>query len=109
MQLLARLNPDKFYIENVRSILGISYKSAQGICETAVRQGLFSRGVEVKCPDGAVAAVAANESELPEFVRCWTEHEGILEPEDLPTAELEKTTFYRLNDEADPGTIRQTA
>lgn len=108
-QLLSRLNPDKFYVENVRSILGISYPSALRICETAVRQGLFERRVEVKCPDGVVAASADTESHLPPVVRCWHIEDGHLEPEMVPTGTLEKTTFYRLNEETDYLTYGQTA
>ncbi len=35
--LIAELNPEKIYIENVRSILDVSYESAKRICETADR------------------------------------------------------------------------
>ena len=107
--MLARLNPDKFYIENVRSILGVSHASAVRICETAVRQGLFERRVEVKCPDGAVAASADSERNLPEMVKCWHEDDGHLEAEELPTKTLEKTTFYRFNDQTDSIPFGQTA
>jgi hypothetical protein len=108
-EMLARLNPDKFYIENVRSILGVSHAAAAQICEAAVRQGVFERHVEVICPDGSVAASADIEAHLPEMVRCWHEEAGHLEPEELPTRQLEKTTFYRLNDKSDPFIYGQTA
>lgn len=108
-QLLARLNPEKFYVENVRSILGVSHASAVRICETAVRQGVFERRVEVMCPDGAVAASADSEANLPNTVRCWHQEEGHLEAEELPTKDLEKTTFYRLNDDTDSIPYGQTA
>ena len=51
-EMLARLNPDKFYIENVRSILGVSHAAAAQICEAAVRQGVFERHVEVSIEEG---------------------------------------------------------
>jgi hypothetical protein len=108
-ELLAKLNPDKFYVENVRSILDVSYASAARICETAVRQGIFERRVEVKCPDGAVAASADIEANLPEHVRCWIQDEGHLEAVELPTKDLEKSTFYRLNDNSDSLSFGQTA
>jgi hypothetical protein len=101
-KLLSALNPEKFYIENVRSIMDISYANAFQICETAVRQGLFLRGVEVKCPDGAVAASANSEAELPEIVRCWHLEGGHYEAEELPTRDLQKSTFYRLNANSEP-------
>lgn len=96
---LARLNPDKIYLENVRSVLGVSHKKALEICERAARQGFFRRGVEVLCPDGAVAASADIESNLPPTVHCWMEQDGNFEEVDLPTETLRKVAFYRLDDQ----------
>jgi len=109
LTLLERLNPDKFYVENVRSILGVSQRSAEKICETAVRQGVFQKRVEVKCPDGAVAASADSEENLPQTVRCFREEDGHFEIDILPTADLQKTTFYRLNDKTDSAPYGKTA
>jgi len=109
LQLLSSLNPDKIYVENVRSILGVSHRSAVRILETAVRQGLFKRGIEIQCPDGTVAASADAEEKLPVTVHCWTEEEGHPKEVELPTESLTKTTFYRLNDESDSITFGQTA
>jgi hypothetical protein len=106
---ISELNPDKIYIENVRSILGVSSASAERICETAVRQGVFRRGIEVVCPDGSVVASADTEAELPPVVSCWSEIDGHLEEEKLPTEKLKKTTFYRLNDRSDSVPYGQTA
>ncbi|MBZ5493675.1 MAG: hypothetical protein LAO76_22380 [Acidobacteriia bacterium] len=106
---LARLNPEKFYVENVRSILGVSHNSAKRICETAVRQGVFERRIEVRCPDGSVAASAESEAALPKTVRCVHQEEQHFETEEVPTAELEKTVFYRLKDDADSIPYGQTA
>ncbi len=107
--LIAELNPEKIYIENVRSILDVSYESAKRICETAVRQGVFQRGIEVMCPDGAIAAVADTEDKLPQTVHCWVDDSGHPEEVELPTASLKKTVFYRLNDSADSVPYGQTA
>lgn len=94
-EAIARLDPNKIYVENVRSALGVSTSKARLICETAVRRGLFDRFVEVLCPDGAVAASAPTEAELPERVHCWEEHDGHQEEAELPTLTLRKMTFYR--------------
>ncbi len=98
-EAIASLNPDKIYIENVRSALGISHRAAVRICETAVRQGFFRRQVEVLCPDGAVAASADTEDALPKTVRCWSEDDGRLEEMELPTTSLVKVPFYRLDEQ----------
>ena len=99
-QALTKLDPNKIYIENVRSVFQISFRSAERYCEAAVRQGIFSKFVEVHCPDGAVAASSEFEKSLPEIVRCWKEQNGDYEELWIPTRDLSKTVFYRLNDEA---------
>jgi hypothetical protein len=99
-EALTRLNPNKIYTENVRSVLGVSSKSAKRIIDTAVRQGVFQRCVEVVCPGGAVAASAESEDKLPDTVRCWKEEDGNHEEVLISTRELSKSVFYRLKDEA---------
>jgi predicted polyphosphate/ATP-dependent NAD kinase len=99
-EALAKLNPDKIYVENVRSLLHTSTEQALRICETAVRQHLFTRRVEVLCPDGQAAASASCEKDLPETIVCWQEIDGNYEETTLRTATLQKLTFYRLNDQA---------
>jgi len=106
---IASLDPDKIYLENVRSALGVSHRVAVRICETAVRQGFFRRGIEVLCPDGAVAASAEKEADLPVTVHCWTEEAGELEEADLPTESLRKITFYRLNEQTASGLYARSA
>src|SRR5271165_5495058 len=96
--VLSRLNPDKIYVENVRSLLNVSHGSAQRILETGVRQGVFVRRVEVQCPDGSVAASAETEAGLPRMVHCWEEEDGFPKEVEIPVENLAKTTFYRLND-----------
>jgi len=104
-EALARLNPEKIYIENVRSVLGVSQREALDICESAVRQGLFKRGVEVLCPDGAAAASADVETNLPATVNCWTQEDGHYEEVVLPTAQLQKVKYYRLNEQSTAATV----
>jgi len=93
---IAKLNPDKIYLENVRSALGVSASKARLFCETAVRRGVFSKRVEVICPDGSVAVSARNESELPEVVRCWQEDGGEYIQVELATKDLRKVFFYQM-------------
>ncbi len=108
-EALSKLNPDKFYLENVRSVLGVSHRGALKLCDSAVRQGFFSRRIEVMCPDGAVAASADSEEQLPAFVRCLSKDDDHFEEVELPTKTLCKITAYSLNDAATAILHRQTA
>ena len=92
---LSHLDPNKIYLENVRSILGVSAKKAQSVCDAAVRQGVFEEWVEVRCPDGSVPASAQNEIDLPPIVHCWIEEDGHEEEVEIDSSGLPKVTFYR--------------
>jgi hypothetical protein len=96
-EALAQLDPEKIYIENVRSLLNVSFQEAEAICEAATRQGLFKKGIEVICPNGAVAAAVEFGKLLPKYVECWVEEDGQLEPREMETNALQKITYYRFN------------
>lgn len=100
-EAISALNPDKIYVENVRSILGVSYHQALRFCETAVRQGIFTRGIEARCPNDTVGAFADDIKHLPAVVSYWVlDAEGHTEEIEIATDALPKTHFYKLNDAA---------
>ena len=99
LERLELLDPSKIYIENVRAVLNVSRRSAIAICEAAVRQGLFLRGIEAVTEDGVVVASALGDATLPETVEYNEEDDGFAEVVTRPVSELRKITFYRLADE----------
>ena len=44
--------------------------------EEAFKQGAFYRQIQVLCPDGSVAALAASYEDLPPNVKCWRHRDG---------------------------------
>jgi hypothetical protein len=102
-EALSKLNPKKIYIENVRSILGVSHKHAKSLCEAAVRRGVFTRGIEVLCPDSTVVTSSDRESSLPATVICLIDESGNYEEREFSTSSLDKITFYRLDDSRTSG------
>jgi hypothetical protein len=97
-EALSRLNPDKIYVENVRSLLDVSHSSAVEILEDGLKQGWLRSGVEVMCPDGTVAASAETIEKLPRTVNCTQIEAGHPEEVQLPTNTLSVVKFYKLND-----------
>ena len=95
---IAELRPEKIYVENVRSILGVSQPTALQICETAVRQGVFDRKIEILSPDGSVAWIGNNPEDVPPTLPVWIDEDGHLEEANVPTTKLKKNSFYRLHD-----------
>jgi hypothetical protein len=93
---LSELDPDKIYVENVRSILRVSHGVARAICELAVKHGAFRKYTAVQCPDGSQGAEAEFGAPLPPTVLCYEERDGFLAEVEMPTDTLRHTTFYRL-------------
>jgi hypothetical protein len=96
LKAFAALNPQRFYVENVRAILGTNTWIAKKICETAVRQGLFIKQIQVLCPDGGVAITVESEDAIPARVRCYREQDGELEEVMESTDHLKKMECYTL-------------
>jgi len=49
--IILNTNPDKIYVENIRSFFGVSSSIAKAMCEFAVRSGHFSKHVGYICPN----------------------------------------------------------
>jgi hypothetical protein len=94
---VAKLDPNKIYVENIRAAMRTSTKRAQLYCDTAVRQGIFERFVEAIAPDDTVVASAPTQEQLPPTLHRWIEQNGEMEEVILQTVELPKRTFYRLH------------
>lgn len=96
MKAFSAVDTQHIYVENVRAILGTTSWIARQICETAVRQGLFVKRIQIMCPDGGVALTVSSEETIPESVLCWKEIDGELEQILEPTERLDRLEFYQL-------------
>ena len=92
---LASLNPEKFYVETIRSLLDVPYEKAEAVIKEAVSEGIFVEGIEILCPDGAVRSFT-NVDDLPETVDCMEFENGSYEPVERRTADLARQAYYRL-------------
>jgi len=70
-ELIDQLDPERIYVENVRSFFGISFSFARLLCEMAVRERLFLRRYGVMCPycDRIILSVTS-EKEIPDTLTC---------------------------------------
>lgn len=97
LRAMKQLNPQRIYVENVRSIFGTPTWVARLVCETAVKHGIFVKNVQILCPDGAVAETVPASKAIPLNVRCWEEHEGDLEQVKVSTDGLQRLEVYALS------------
>ncbi len=95
LRAFSSLRPQRIYVENVRSLLGTNSWIAKQICETAVRQGIFIKRVQVLCPDGSVAITVDDVEDIPATVNCRKEVDGETEDTIEPTDRLDRLEFYQ--------------
>lgn len=105
---ISELNPNRIDPENIRHLLDVSYPSAVRICETAVRQGVFDRKIEVIGPDGTVTLVTDRAEHVPEMVSVWVNEDGHDEEVTIPRTKLRTKTFYRLHAQQEENTPHLT-
>jgi len=90
--------PQRIYIENVRSFFGVSYRIAKGLCELGVREGLLDRCEAVLCPHDqrVLLDLCAGDDEGSFEITCKV-CEGLeIEPSSFAVQDCKRLVFYRL-------------
>lgn len=97
---ISELNPEKIYVENVRSFLHIPSTLAKFICEMAVVDNVFQSKIGIVCPNTDCRRIIKSYNKLtdiPNEIECeiceHTEHEHFI----FNTEKLEKIKYYKLN------------
>lgn len=100
-EIIEDIDPDRFYVENIRAFFNIPEAWARYICKLAVHEGAFEHKIGLLCPNEEhIVASFSTEDNIPDTVHCRIcEAEG--REGEHPTAEMERLDFYRLEDRAD--------
>lgn len=98
VSLLVSTNPDRIYVENVRSFYNLTTPVAKMLCEMAVRENLFTKKIGIECPNcGKIVTQFENEKDIPLSINCDTCELLEREKHIFNNSEIIKTTFYQLN------------
>ena len=91
------IDPQRIYVENVRTFFGFPHSVSRLLLETAVREGALERWVGVLCPyHRHIVKSYPSEDAVPESVFCLAcEAEGREQP-DHQRRELGRQIFYKL-------------
>ena len=94
---IRKTDPDRIYVENVRSFFGMTTPLARTLCELAVKEGVFERRVAAICPtDHRVITTYTSKKEIPERLKCTTCELNEEEKYEFDDAELKLETYYKL-------------
>lgn len=98
LDVISATNPDRIYVENIRSFYNLNTPTAKTLCEMAVKENLFKRRIGVECPHCAKLITHYNsENDIPEKIVC--DNCLMLENEkhEFKKSEISKIEFYQLN------------
>lgn len=73
VDLLSQLNPDRFYVENVRHLFSLPHPVAKFFCEMAVKQKYFTKKYGVICKNEECKRLIASfdlRSQIPKEIKC---------------------------------------
>jgi len=101
-ELLKKTDPDRIYVENIRSFFKLPYKLAKFLCEQAVREGAFSKWRAFLCRNEdcqrVLLSTEYDKDEPTHVVFCSTCQTLEKERWEFQLDELEQMIFYKLND-----------
>ncbi len=98
IKIVDSTDPDRIYVENIRSFYNLTTPLAKIICNMAVKENLFKKRIGIECPTcGRLITHFQNVNEIPDSINCETcellEHEK----HNFQKSELKETVFYQLN------------
>ncbi|HCT29455.1 MAG TPA: hypothetical protein DIW31_01685 [Bacteroidales bacterium] len=100
LKIIASTDPERIYVENVRSFYGVKTSVAKIFCEMATKDNLFRKNFAVNCPNDSCQRVIVtfnSKHDIPESIIC--EHCQLLEKDkfEFRKDELKVVEFYKLN------------
>jgi hypothetical protein len=98
-EILSHIDPDRIYVENIRSFFNIPFPLAKYYCNMAVKQNFFAKKFGIVCPNDdcrRIVLTVNRLSDIPKRVKC--EHCELLERDNYEFSPHEKDiiTFYQL-------------
>lgn len=100
LDLIASTDPERIYVENIRSFYSLTTPLARTFCNMAVKEHLFNKHFGVECPNESCQRIITSytsKDELPEIIEC--EHCLLLEKDKYQFRKNEYNVieFYKLN------------
>jgi len=94
---IEQLDPQRIYVENVRSFFGIPYRAAHFLCELAVRERVLARRFGILCPQcQRILTSVDSEADVPVHLTCEVCERNECERYAFDSNELRALLFYKL-------------
>lgn len=98
LNIIGNTDPQRIYVENIRSFYNFTTPVAKSLCEMAVRQNLFKKMHSMDCPEcGKPLLSNTYDEDFPEQIECDTCLMLEKEKYEFSKKECKETIFYKLN------------
>jgi hypothetical protein len=98
LNIIEHTDPNRIYVENIRSFYHLPYSVAKFFCEMAVKQGYFVKRYAVICPNqGNIIKSVSSRFDLPEKIYCETCAALDKDKYEFNLGECKVDEFYKLN------------
>lgn len=96
-ELIKQTDPDRIYVENIRSFFHIPFKMAEWLCQAAVKEGAFEKRVGFLCPnDQSLIDDVSDGEKPPSELTCKSCEIMGEEKHQFSPSECRQITFYKL-------------
>ena len=97
-KIIEGTDPQRIYVENIRRFFNVPSAIAKGLCDLAVREGVFRKKIGLICPNEGCHRLIKASSKVSDSERITCEICEVDEKEkfEFDESELEKMTFYQL-------------
>lgn len=103
LDVIRKTNPNRIYVENIRSFYHIPKKLAKFVCEVAVSEGVFRKKYGLICPNDDCERIVLSfdsRDEIPEYFECENCETQEREVCSFKTEDKYIITYYQLIDES---------
>lgn len=96
-EIMDRTDPDRIYIENIRSFFNTTFSIAKLLCEMAVKEKMFRKKIGVQCPNcGRIIKSFENENNIDKKFLCESCYHLENDKYEFSRDELKIITYYQL-------------
>ncbi|KIC01697.1 hypothetical protein OA88_12630 [Flavobacterium sp. JRM] len=98
-ELIEKTDPDRIYVENVRSFFNLPYNVAKKLCDMAVRQNYFRKKYGIYCKNDEcrrIINVYDKTEDVPNQIECYICEANEKEHYIFNKNEVEIIEFYQL-------------
>lgn len=98
-EIIENTDPNRIFVENVRSFFNVPTSVARVFCEMAVKEKYFRKKIAIRCPNDCCGRIIKSVDKIDEneIVTCFVCEQNEEEQSTFNMKEVKLDIFYQLN------------